>query len=379
MIAGTRAAWTGSLFLLLFMGGCAPISLKSLVREDPTLPGRYVKVGPDKAAVTARVFRQGQPVAVRPWMALLPGDEIETGPQGAAIIAFKRTGTVTLAPHTRVRVGSLEVLFGRIFAKIRGLFTVESQEVVAATEGTEFMLELLRGTVRVIAVKDVVTCRSKSGKWPGIRLVEGNEVSVTPKVGPPAVKVASHSETKGLRAWASAVATAPPPPPPPPVPIAGFCCENGQVRQAIESECGGDFRQGEEQARQACAVGFCCAGGSVTKAIRSQCKSSDGQFFPDSESAQEACKPTPKGWCCAGGAVTQMTASQCGASEGHFFPDINSAQKVCAQADMVYCCYLPATEGQGTVKYESRAACLGKKGKPFTDQTKAKYECIRVN
>jgi hypothetical protein len=359
--------------------------LKSLVREDPTIPGGYVKAPWEEAAVV-QMFREEQPVTVRPFMALRSGDVIETGADGAAIIHFKKLGDVILASNTRVRIGSLEVLFGRIFAKIKGFFSVETHEVVAGVEGTEFILEFRDQTVRVIVIKDAVTCRSRGSKWPVIRVHQGNELSVTPATAAPATRLASKSEMNDLGSWVRRVESERPPPPPQ-IYIGqtfGYCCEKGQVRPASASECGGVFHKSEEGAHHACTAGWCCAGGSVTTATRSQCEASGGKFFADSEKARSACSSVKTGWCCTGGKVQNMTDYQCGASDGQFFSDWNTAQNACTHhttQQMVWCCYLPPNnkEGQGTVVYESPTSCQGKKGKPFPDEKTAKNQCVRIN
>jgi len=369
MSSGSRITAAGSLVLVVSLTGCASIRLESVAREDPAHSAGYVELGPAEAAGAVQVVRRGRSLAPRPSMALEPGDELETGRDGVAVITFAKHGTIVLAPSTRVRIGSLEVLFGRIFASVRGLFSAESDDVVAGVEGTEFALELGPDrTVRVVLVDGVVTCRSKQGSWPEVRIGAGQAFfSSYPHRASPTVELASPSELAELRDWARRVRDAP---------RAGYCCDGGRVFRSLATECRGVFRETAEQARAACTSGWCCATGGVTQASEAQCRSSEGRFFRDRESAQRACAITSQGWCCASGRVFETSQDRCRSARGQLFPDASSAERACAEQEKGWCCYLPQREGRGEVRYESRSQC---RGAFFTDETTARRQCVRID
>ena len=322
---------TGALIALAaVLPGCATIEpagvrLESLARLDPADASRYVELGPVEAAGAAAVFRQGQRFGARPPIVLRAGDEVETG-DAAAVIWFAAYGTVVLAERTRVRIGSLEVLFGRVFAEIRGLFSASSENVVAGVEGTAFMFEVRPDrAVRIVVLDGIVACRSKTASWPPVRIHARQALfSPYPNRTPPRVEVPSQRELEALRAWALRVRNATPPPRPP-EPL-GWCCDRGSVSYLRADRCGGAFYGDQASAQQACApppqMGWCCDRGRVSYLRADQC---GGSFHRDQASAQQACAP-PMGWCCDKGKVSYLRRDQCG---GSFHSDQASAAKAC--------------------------------------------------
>ncbi|MEO7853872.1 MAG: hypothetical protein ABIR94_16705, partial [Rubrivivax sp.] len=141
------------------------------------------------------------------------------GPGSAASIVFdggSGGGTVTLDESSRVRVGSLEVFFGRIFANVRGLFETTSENIVAGVEGTAYLFEVARDrSVHVAVAEGVVTCTAKDGNWAAIRLPAGQSLrSAYPNRAAPRVGPADARELRDAAAWAAAVAKAEEPEPP---------------------------------------------------------------------------------------------------------------------------------------------------------------------
>jgi hypothetical protein len=276
--------------LAAVLPGCAtlePAEVSSLARVDPADPSRYLELGPVEAARAAAVFRQGQRFDARPRMLLQAGDEIETG-DAAAVIWFAAYGTVVLAERTRVRIGSLEVLFGRVFAEIRGLFSASSENVVAGVEGTAFVFEVRPDrAVRIVVLDGVVACRSKTASWPPVRMRAQQALfSPYPNRTPPRVEVASQRELEALRAWTIRVRNATPPPPP-----LGWCCDRGRVSYLRADQCGGAFYGDQATAQQACAppqMGYCCDRGKVSYLRADQC---GGSSYKDQASAAKACPP----------------------------------------------------------------------------------------
>lgn len=309
-------------------GQRAGVRLETIARERPDRSG-YVALDASEAAGAASVSRGGRQLDARPGMTLQPGDEVETG-DAAAVIRFAAHGTVVLAERTRVRIGSLEVLFGRILADVRGLFSASSENVVAGVEGTAFAFEVRPDrAVRVVVLQGVVACRSRTGAWPPLRMRAAEAMySPYPNRTPPRVEPASRSELDALNAWAQRVRNAAPSPPPPD-PL-GWCCADRSVSNVRRDQCRGSFFRDQPSAQRACApapapMGWCCYNGSVSNLPRDQCR---GSFFDDPASARQACAPAPApmGWCCYNGSVSNVMRDQC---RGTFYDDRASADKSC--------------------------------------------------
>ena len=190
-----------------------PIQLWQIAREVPGADPRWQRVDADRPGV--RVWRGGREIAVRRLMALQPGDEIETGQSVAAVVRFHDAGDTLVLNGTRVRIGSLEVLFGRVFALLRNRFTVSSQTVVAGVEGTRFLFEVGRDRAVHVAVADgVVVCSSPAGAWVPVRLRSNEGLrSRYPGRGPPVVGRTDARELRAYEAMALAVSRAQPPDP----------------------------------------------------------------------------------------------------------------------------------------------------------------------
>jgi ferric-dicitrate binding protein FerR (iron transport regulator) len=198
------AARTAIVIGFFGLAACATtsVSLDRVLRQEPS---GYVAVASNETAGIVTVFRGGKPLSARPPLPLQTGDEIETRPGGAALIQLANGGMVVVDAGSRVRIGSLEVLFGRVFAAVRGLFSVESENVVAGVEGTEFLFEA--GTdksVHVVVLEGEVTCTSKAARWPPTRLRMGQGFSVRPG-GTPIVHPANPGELNDIRGWARRV------------------------------------------------------------------------------------------------------------------------------------------------------------------------------
>ncbi len=175
-----------------------PIQLWQIARQAPGGNRRWQRVDAVRGGV--RVWRSGREIAVRRLMELLAGDEIETASNTVATVRFRSAGDTIVLQRSRVRIGSLEVFFGRVFALLRNQFTVSSQTVVAGVEGTRFLFEVARDrTVRVAVADGVVVCRSPRGVWTPVRL-RANQTFVARFASrtPPLV---SEADTRELRAY----------------------------------------------------------------------------------------------------------------------------------------------------------------------------------
>ena len=174
------------------------VQLWQIAREVPGADPRWRRVDADRPGV--RVWRGGREIVVRRLMLLQRGDEIETANDVAAVLRFSDAGEAIVLNGTRVRIGSLEVVFGRVFAQLRNRFTVSSQTVVAGVEGTRFLFEVGRDRAVHVAVADgVVVCRSPQGAWAPVRLRTNEGLrSRYPGRGPPQV---GPSDARVLRAY----------------------------------------------------------------------------------------------------------------------------------------------------------------------------------
>ncbi len=227
----------------LWLAGCAGTQLKKVVHEDAASPNGYVEVStPHRGLLT--VSRAGEALPVSTPLQLREGDEIETGPDAGAVIRFDDGNQVVLGPSTRVRLGSLEVLFGRLLAEVRGLFSVEDDTLVAGVEGTRFLFESKRGgPTKVMVLEGVVHCSSKTTSWPMIRLTGAQALSAAYGSAEPRIAQVSHAELSEIEQWANAIRTAP---------RAGFCCSGGAVAGAYSDACRGRFFTDEAAATAAC-------------------------------------------------------------------------------------------------------------------------------
>lgn len=218
-VADRRRCWIALLSLVLI--GCATareaaaqtIQLWQIAREVPNADPRWRRADPDRSVV--RVWRGGSEIGVERLMRLQPGDEVETGANAAVVIRYRDAGDMVVLERTRVKVGSLEVLFGRVFALLRNKFTVSSETVVAGVEGTRFLFEVAPDrAVRVAVADGAVVCSSPRGAWSPVRLRTNQAlVSRYPSRSSPTVRDAEASELRayqGLTEQISRAAVVPP-------------------------------------------------------------------------------------------------------------------------------------------------------------------------
>lgn len=313
----------------LWLAGCATSTrLDKIVRTDTASPVGYVEIDRDYAGAVA-VYRGGLPQRLVLPMTLQAGDEIETGHESGAVIRYADGGEVVLAPGTRVRLGSLEVLFGRIFASMRGLFSAEDESVLASVEGTRFMLDAQEaGRTRVVVLDGTVRCSAKTGRWVPQRLQPGQALQVDYRFGEvPRIEPARRGELEEIERWSHGIRTAP---------RLGYCCAGGDVFPTISTRCRGRFESSEERAHHQCMRGWCCAGGGVESTVRANCR---GSFHLDHAAAARACtapqpqpRPEPQpqpGWCCINGKVGRTDAATCRARSGGFYTNQRSAEAAC--------------------------------------------------
>ena len=398
MMRGMECDRTMLLALLLLVACCAgsatgqtpprpyseerPPWLAMIGRVDPLDPTRYVGVFGEEQAQVVTFYRGGQRQPFALPLVLERDDELETARDVMAVIRYP-IGDVYVDAGTRVRIGSLDVLFGRVFAKVKGFFSVENQNVVAGVEGTEFAFEVARdGSTEITVLDGAVLSSSKRLPWKPLRVTRNQAFWVTNSGMQIKVGTAPPTQLAQLQRWVDradrAVAVlapreaAPQPPPPQPpapppepqpmqpvppsmqpapqplqpgpspvqiippvivVPIppvatdpSGYCCDpTGQVYPSTAGACRGRLYQYRADAYAQCRDrrGFCCEGKRIFETTPSQCR---GIFSYDQGSVRERCYVPPRGWCCAGGKVSETTQDRCG---GTFALSQSQALKAC--------------------------------------------------
>lgn len=283
------------LLACLALSGCAPMLVQAL-KQDPRDPQqRYQRVPAAELAGVATVIRAGRPVPLHLPYQLQPGDVIQTGADAAAVVRLPEGHEIVLDANTRVRLGSFFVEFGRIFARVRGFFEAESDNVVAGVEGTEFSFEVARDRgVSVVVLGGTVLCRSKSRSWAAFRLRRGELFrSPWPNVLRPEVRPATPAELEDLRQWVRRVDAGTPPVAPPPR-ATGYCCVDGRVFEASRERCPGGFHGDRAAAQAQCRPplepGYCCTDGQISQTTRERCT---GRFYTDAREARAGCRSAP--------------------------------------------------------------------------------------
>jgi hypothetical protein len=383
------------------LGTQPPPVLVMVARVDPANADRYFPIIGDEVANAVAMSRLGQRFQISVPFYLERGDEIETAANVVAVLRYP-IGDVYVGGGTRVRIGSLDVFFGRVFARVRGLFSVESQNVVAGVEGTEFEFEVERnGNAEITVVDGAVLCASRRVPWRPVRVTRNLAFEVSSGGAEFRVGQASASKLAQLHRWVRSVEVVTPPPtapvqPPPPVPppptpappppistppapsppfqpvpipipipvptpqpppapaFWGYCCEGGRVVNTTADACRGAFYRSQSAAHAQCRqmTGYCCANGRVYASAPGGCQ---GKFYADERSALRSCAapppPQPFGYCCSNGQISRTAQNQC---RGAYFTDEASARHGCAPPPQQgYCC------AAGRVVQASRDTCRG--------------------
>jgi hypothetical protein len=124
------------------------------------------------------IVRPGTPsVRYEPGMELLTGDTVETA-DGQAVIDYDDGSVVVLNRATRVRLGSIRLFLGELFARIKSISTrgggaVVTDELSASVEGTDYGVRrnlaeagAALGRVQVYVRQGRVLCRpSGNARW----------------------------------------------------------------------------------------------------------------------------------------------------------------------------------------------------------------------
>ena len=112
----------------------------------------------------------------------------------------------------------------------------------------------------------------------------------------------------------------------------GLCCANNILKETTEKQCRkskGKYYSAKEKtiAQKECrslkpvvpgiipTVGFCCNNGVVKKASQSQCSKLKGSYYASSALAKKSCKPK-KIFCCVDGKISELSSGECKKRKG---------------------------------------------------------------
>lgn len=152
-----------------------------------------------------RIARGGAWLKVTPRMVLRKGDRLETGPNATAVIRWPGTGDGYLRPNGRLVLGSafLEELTD-FFARVQGLFAVETTNTRSAVRGTAFRVRALAGgPVEVTVYEGTVDVGSTRGAWAPVAITAGSMGMAFP--GAPRPMQVPADELRRTQEWAQRI------------------------------------------------------------------------------------------------------------------------------------------------------------------------------
>jgi hypothetical protein len=205
------------MLVCVLLTGCATHTTTSLVlqevaRERAGTPPAYVEVTPEEAARGIVVTRAGRRIPVTVPMELQPGDEVRVEPFYLATITFPGGHEATLMPDTRLRLGSILELVGRVFVTARGYFKVETEYVAAGVKGTEFWVRVTPDQVASAGViSGSITVASRVGRWDPVEVMR-DEIVTMRRDQPPTKELKQRAELDAIWQTMRRLRTLPPRP-----------------------------------------------------------------------------------------------------------------------------------------------------------------------
>ncbi len=193
------------LAITLALAGCASpqpgqqrpppsITLAGIAIDGVRLAGEY-------EAGYVRVWREGRPVDARSGTTLYRGDFIETTPRADAVIRFPNGSVLYMRPDSRGRIGTLSEAVGEFFARVKGVFSIESSFVRAAADGTAFLVRARPdGEMSVTVLEGRVNVDSTRGAWPRFSIGAGAMVVAQAQASP--VMAANPQDMRRTMEWA---------------------------------------------------------------------------------------------------------------------------------------------------------------------------------
>mgnify|MGYP001291558460 CR=1 FL=1 len=204
------AWWLAAAMLLPWLAGCAT----GPEARQPWLAGVVVDgrqlARADDLPAWVRVWRDGQPLPVRIGMRLQEGDRIATHASADAVIRYPGGTELVVRGDSRGRIGSFSEALGEFFARVWGVFSIETEYVRAATRGTAFTVRAgTDGTVTVLVLNGGVEIRSRARAWRPVLLSAGAIAVAHPQAPQP--RAATAAEVQQAQAWIERVEQLVPP------------------------------------------------------------------------------------------------------------------------------------------------------------------------
>ena len=195
-------AWLVLLLCVLHVG-CASqtastITLENVARERPGTPPTYVEATPEEVARGIVLTRAGRQIPVTVPMVLVTGDDIRVASTYIATITFPGGHEATIMPDTRLRLGSILELIGRIFVNAKGYFRVETEYVTAGVKGTEFWVRVTPDqTASAGVISGSITVASRTGRWDAVDVAR-DEVVTMRRDQPPTKELKQRAELDAI-------------------------------------------------------------------------------------------------------------------------------------------------------------------------------------
>ena len=197
----------------LVLAGCgnAPTRPRHITLAGIVVDGTRV-ARPDEGGLV-QLNRNGAWLDAKANAVLQEGDWISTGPNAYALIRYPSGSEIYMRPGTRGRIGSFSEVVGEVFAKIRGLFAVQTTFVKAGAEGTAYSVRAGQsGDYAVVVLDGTVRLSSLGNAWPSVALGPGTMASGRPQV-PPRPTAVPAGELERTHAWVDRMEKLLPPPP----------------------------------------------------------------------------------------------------------------------------------------------------------------------
>lgn len=195
-----RVAWVLMMAMTLpWVAGCAtgpearPPRLASIVVDGE----RVVREGED---AFVRVWREGRPIAVRAGMALRQGDRVSTGERAEAVIRYPNGTELLMRPRSSGQIGSITGAIGEFFAKVWGVFSIETEYVKAGARGTAFHVRAAPdGRAEVWVINGSVEVSSRLKAWRPLLLTAGT--GAVAQLEAPSPRRLTDAEVAETQAW----------------------------------------------------------------------------------------------------------------------------------------------------------------------------------
>ncbi len=198
-----RRCLAACLAIALALAGCANPQQQPRSSPSITLVGIVVdgvRAAADGEPGLVRIWRDGRAIEARSGIALARGDTIETGGRADAMVRFPNGSVLYMRPDSHGRIGSLSEAVGEFFARIKGVFSIESSFVRAAANGTAFAVRAQPdGAMSVTVHEGNVFVDSTRGTWARISLGPGSTLTAHERASPPAQ--ASQAELRNTQRW----------------------------------------------------------------------------------------------------------------------------------------------------------------------------------